>query len=272
MEKLIITAALTGAEVSKEKQPHLPLTPDEIAQAAYECYQAGASIVHVHARDEKGEATQSLNVYREIFNKIREKCDIIIQPSTGGGTWHSIEERLQPVFLQPEMATLTTGTCNFGEDVFYNSKAHIEKYAEEMRRLGIKPEFEIFERGMIANALGLLRKGLVQEPLHFDFVMGVPGAIPAEPRDLLYLVESIPKNATWSVAGIGRFELPLAVMAIAMGGHVRVGFEDNIYFAKGMLAQSNAQLVERVAAISRVFGREVAAPDEARRILGLVNR
>lgn len=272
VEKLIITAALTGAEVSKTNQPNLPTTPDEIAQAAYECYQAGASIVHVHARDEHGEATQSLEVYREIFVKIRNKCNIIIQPSTGGGTWHSMEERLQPVYLCPEMATLTTGTCNFGNDVFYNSKEHIEKYAEEMSRLGIKPEFEIFERGMIANALDLLRKGQVQEPLHFDFVMGVPGAIPAEPRDLLYLVDSIPKNATWSVAGIGRFELPLAVMAIAMGGHVRVGFEDNIYYSKGVLAKSNAQLVERVAAISREFGREVATPDEAREILGLPKR
>lgn len=272
MEKLIITAALTGAEVSKTNQPNLPTTPDEIALAAYECYQAGASIVHVHARDENGEATQSKDVYQEIFSKISNTCNIIIQPSTGGGTWHSMEERLQPVYLYPEMATLTTGTCNFGSDVFFNSKEHIEKYAEEMSRLGIKPEFEIFERGMIANALDLLRKGLVQEPLHFDFVMGVPGAIPAEPRDLLYLVESIPKNATWSVAGIGRFELPLAVMAIAMGGHVRVGFEDNIYFSRGVLAKSNAQLVERIAGISREFGREVATPDEAREILGLPKR
>lgn len=269
MEKLIIIAALTGAETSREKQPNLPVTPDEIAQAAYECYKAGASMVHVHARDEAGEATQDIEVYRSIFSKIREKCDVIIQPSTGGATWHSMEERAQPIYLQPEMATLTTGTCNFGRDIFQNGPVYIEKYAEEMKRHNVKPEMEIFDRGMIANALDLVKKGLASEPLHFDFVMGVPGAIPGEPRDLVYLVESIPKNATWSVAGIGRHQLPLAVMAIAMGGHVRVGFEDNIYYSKGVLASSNAQLVERIATISKAYGREIATPDEARRILGL---
>ncbi|KQL46154.1 3-keto-5-aminohexanoate cleavage protein [Brevibacillus choshinensis] len=269
MEKLIITAALTGAETTKEQQPNLPVTPDEIAQAAYECYQAGASIVHIHARDKQGAATQDIEVYREIFSKIAKKCDVIIQPSTGGGTWHTLEERLQPVYLKPEMATLTTGTCNFGGDVFMNTREYIEKYAEEMTRLQVKPEFEIFERGMIANALDLLRKGLVTEPLHFDFVMGVSGAITAEPRDLVYLVESIPEKSTWTVAGIGRHQLPLALLAIAMGGHVRVGFEDNIYYSKGVLASSNAQLVERIANIAKECGREIATPEEARRILGL---
>ncbi|MED1954700.1 3-keto-5-aminohexanoate cleavage protein [Brevibacillus centrosporus] len=269
MEKLIITAALTGAETTREQQPNLPVTPDEIAQAAYECYLAGASIVHIHARDERGEATQDIEVYREIFSKIAKKCDVIIQPSTGGGTWHTLEERLQPVYLQPEMATLTTGTCNFGGDVFMNSREYIEKYAEEMLRLSVKPEFEIFERGMIANALDLLKKGLVREPLHFDFVMGVSGAITAEPRDLVYLVESIPKTATWTVAGIGRNQLPLALIAITMGGHVRVGFEDNVYYSKGVLAQSNAQLVERIVRVAKECGREIATPAEARKILGL---
>ncbi|SCG81816.1 hypothetical protein DW1_0195 [Proteiniborus sp. DW1] len=269
MDKLIITAALTGAEVTRKEQPNLPLTPDEIAEAAYEAYKAGAAMVHVHARDSEGNPTQDYEVYKEIKEKIEAKCPVIFQPSTGGAVWHSPEERLQPVELKPEMATLSCGTCNFGSDVFMNSEEYMEKFAKRMKELGVKPEIEVFERGMINNALKLVKKGLVDTPLHFDFVMGVPGAITAELRDLLYLVESIPAGSTWTVAGIGRFELPLAVAAITLGGHVRVGFEDNVYYSKGVLAKSNAELVERIVRIAKELGREVATPDEAREILGL---
>lgn len=269
MDKLIITAALTGAEVTRKEQPNLPLTPDEIAEAAYEAYKAGAAMVHVHARDSEGNPTQDYEVYKEIKEKIEAKCPVIFQPSTGGAVWHSPEERLQPVELKPEMATLSCGTCNFGSDVFMNSEEYMEKFARRMKELGVKPEIEVFERGMINNALKLVKKGLVDMPLHFDFVMGVPGAITAELRDLLYLVESIPAGSTWTVAGIGRFELPLAVAAITLGGHVRVGFEDNVYYSKGVLAKSNAELVERIARLAKELGREVATPDEAREILGL---
>ncbi|MBS4534916.1 3-keto-5-aminohexanoate cleavage protein [Clostridium sp. D2Q-14] len=269
MEKLIITAALTGAEVTRDVQPNLPLTPDEIAEAAYEAYKAGASIVHVHARDEEGNPTQDYEVYKEIKEKIEAKCPVIFQPSTGGAVWHSPEERLQPVDLKPEMATLSAGTCNFGPDVFMNSEEYMEKFAQKMLDLNVKPEVEVFERGMINNTLILRKKGLVKDPIHFDFVMGVPGAITGEIRDLLYLQESIPEDATWTVAGIGRHELPLATTAILLGGHVRVGFEDNIYIEKGVLAESNAQLVAKVARIAKELGREVATPDEARKILNL---
>jgi len=269
MDKLIITAALTGAEVTREQQPNLPITPDEIAEAAYEAYKAGAAMVHVHARDSEGNPTQDYEVYKEIKEKIEAKCPVIFQPSTGGAVWHTPEERLQPVELRPEIATLSCGTCNFGSDVFMNSEEYIEKFARRMKELGVKPEIEVFERGMINNALNLVKKGLVDMPLHFDFVMGVPGAITGELRDLLYLVESIPAGSTWTVAGIGRYELPLAVAAITLGGHVRVGFEDNIYYSKGVLAESNAQLVARIVRIAKELGREVATPDEAREILGL---
>ncbi|MBS4537087.1 3-keto-5-aminohexanoate cleavage protein [Clostridium sp. D2Q-11] len=269
MEKLIITAALTGAEVTREYQPNLPLTPDEIAEAAYEAYKAGASIVHIHARDEEGNPTQDYNVYKEIKEKIEAKCPVIFQPSTGGAVWHSPEERLQPVELSPEMATLSAGTCNFGPDVFMNTEEYMEKFAKRMQELNVKPEIEVFERGMINNALKLAKKGLVNTPLHFDFVMGVPGAITGEIRDLLYLVESIPSDATWTVAGIGRYQLPLATTAISLGGHVRVGFEDNVYYKKGELAKSNAQLVERIVRLANELGREVATPDEARKILNI---
>ncbi|WP_069650544.1 3-keto-5-aminohexanoate cleavage protein [Caloranaerobacter ferrireducens] len=269
MQKLIITAALTGAEVTREQQPNLPITPEEIAEAAYEAYKAGASIVHIHARDKDGNPTQDYEVYKEIKERIEAKCPVIFQPSTGGAVWHTPEERLQPVELRPEMATLSCGTCNFGPDVFMNSQEYMEKFAKRMKELGVKPELEIFERGMIKNALTLVKKGLIDEPLHFDFVMGVPGAIPGEIRDLLYLVESIPKGSTWTVAGIGRYELPLATAAILLGGHVRVGFEDNIYYKKGELAKSNAQLVERIVRLAHELGREVATPDEAREILNI---
>lgn len=267
MEKLIITAALTGAEVTRENQPNLPLTPDEIAEAAYQCYLAGASIVHIHARDAEGNPTQSYDIYKEIKEKIELKCNVIFQPSTGGAVWHGPEERLQPVELKPEMATLSAGTCNFGPDVFMNSEEYIEKFATKMKELGVKPEIEVFERGMIENAKKLVKKGLVDAPLHFDFVLGVPGACPGAPEDLMYMLRNIPEGSTWTVAGVGRHELPLATMGILLGGHVRVGFEDNVYYTKGKLAESNAQLVERIARIAKELGREIATPDEAREIL-----
>jgi 3-keto-5-aminohexanoate cleavage enzyme len=269
MEKLIITAALTGAEVTREQQPNLPITPEEIAQAAYDCYKAGASIVHVHARNSEGKPTQDYSVYKEIKERIAEKCNIIFQPSTGGAVWHTAEERMQPIELCPEMATLSTGTTNFGSEVFMNTEEYIIKFAKRMQELGVKPEIECFERGMINNAINLAKKGLINTPMHFDFVLGVPGACTAEVRDLLYMLESIPDDSTWTVAGIGRHEIPLASVAITLGGHVRVGFEDNVYYEKGVLAKSNAQLVEKVVRIAKEIGREIATPVEARKILSL---
>ncbi|SES82107.1 3-keto-5-aminohexanoate cleavage enzyme [Natronincola peptidivorans] len=269
MDKLIITAALTGAEVTKELQPNLPTTPDEIAEEAYQCYLKGASIVHIHARDKERQPTQSFDIYKEIKEKIEAKCDIIFQPSTGGAVWHGPDERLQPVDLKPEMATLSCGTCNFGPDVFMNSEEYMEKFASKMKELGVKPEMEIFERGMIENAKKLAKKGLVETPMHFDFVLGVPGACPGTPEDLLHMMRAIPEGSTWTVAGVGRHELPLATMAIILGGHVRVGFEDNIFYSKGELAKSNGQLVERIVRIAKELGREVATPQEARKILGI---
>lgn len=269
MEKLIITACLTGAEVTKEQQPNLPITPDEIAEAAYECYLAGASMVHVHARDAEGNPTQDYAVYKEIKEKIEAKCNIIFQPSTGGAVWHTPEQRMQPIELKPEIATLSMGTCNFGDDVFMNTEENIRIFAKRMNELNVKPELECFEKGMIDTSIRMAKKGLLKTPLHFDFVLGVPGACSGEIRDLMYMVDSIPAGSTWTAAGVGRFQLPVNVAAIMLGGHVRTGFEDNIYYKKGELAASNAQSVERIAKISRELGREVATPDEARIILGL---
>lgn len=269
MDKLIITAALTGAEVTREQNPNLPVTPAEIAEAAYRCFEAGASIVHVHVRNEDETPTQAAAVFNETIGLIKEKCNIIIQVSTGGAVGMTAEERLQPVYLKPEMATLSTGSVNFGDDVFLNPPAYLEEFAQAMQKQGIKPEIEVFDVGMINNALQLVKKGLLSEPLHFDFVMGVPGGIPGTIKNLLHLAESIPSGSTWTVAGMGRTELPLGTAAIIMGGHVRVGFEDNIYYEKGVLAESNAQLVERIVCVAGIHSRPVASPDEARRILSL---
>lgn len=269
MDKLIITAALTGAEVTREHNPNLPVTPTEIAEAAYRCYEAGASIVHVHVRNEDETPTQAAEVFKETVGLIKEKCDIIIQVSTGGAVGMSAEERLQPVYLKPEMATLSTGSVNFGDDVFLNPPAYLEIFARVMQEQGVKPEIEVFDVGMINNARQLVSKGLLTDPLHYDFVMGVPGGIPGTIKNLLHLAESIPPASTWTVAGMGRTELPLGTAAIIMGGHVRVGFEDNIYYEKGVLAASNAQLVERIVRVAGIHNRPVASPGEARQILGL---
>ena len=269
MQKLIITAALTGAEVTREQQPALPVTPQEIAIAAEECARAGASIVHLHAREADGTPTQDRETYREIIAAIRERCDVIVQVSTGGAVGMTSAERLAPVTLAPEMATLSMGTVNFGDDVFMNHPADMETFLHAMQQHGVKPEFEIFDTGMISTLSRWLKKGLLQGPQHVDFVLGIPGGMAGTPQALMYLVEQLPPDATWTVAGIGSAQLPLGTLAILLGGHVRVGFEDNVYYRKGELASSNAQLVSRIARISEELNRPVATPAQARAILGL---
>ncbi|WP_025025808.1 3-keto-5-aminohexanoate cleavage protein [Caldalkalibacillus mannanilyticus] len=270
MEKCIITVAVNGAEVTREQQPALPYTPEEIALEVEKAHAVGASIAHIHARWDDGSSTQAKERYQEIIEQIQKRCNIIIQVSTGGAVGMSIEERMQPLYLKPEMATLSTGTANFGDGVFMNAPRDIERIATVMKQEGVRPEFEIFEVGMINNALQLVKKGFVEGHLHFDFVLGVPGAIPATIQHLLHMVQQIPEGASWTVAGIGRHQLPMAMHALVLGGHVRVGFEDNIYYHKGVLAESNAQLAERIVRIARELGREIATPDEARKMLGIV--
>ncbi|MCL2700008.1 MAG: 3-keto-5-aminohexanoate cleavage protein [Defluviitaleaceae bacterium] len=274
MEKLIITAAICGAEVTKEHNPAVPYTVEEIAEEAYKAYKAGAAIIHLHVREDDGTPTQSKDRFKLCMDAIREKCpDVIIQPSTGGAVGMTDDERLQPTELNPEMATLDCGTCNFGgDDVFVNTENTIKNFGTRMIERGIKPEVEVFDKGMIDMALRLHKKGFIKDPMHFNFVMGVNGGISAEPRDLVFMHGSIPAGSTWSVAGIGRAEFPMAVMAIIMGGHVRVGFEDNIYVEKGVMAKSNADSVEKVVRLAKEFGRPVATPEEARKILSLKAR
>ena len=271
MEKLIITAAICGAEVMKENNPNVPYTVKEIADEAEACYRAGASIIHLHVREDDGTPTQSKDRFKLCIDAIKSRYpDIIIQPSTGGAVGMSNEERLQPIYLNPEMATLDCGTCNFGgDDIFVNTENTIKEFAEKMASLNIKPEIEVFDKGMIDMALRLNKKGYIKAPMHFNFVMGVNGGISANPRDLAFMFGSIPPGSTFTVSGIGKAQFQMAAMSIISGGHVRVGFEDNVYLSKGILAKSNSELVEKAVALASLLGREVASPDEARIILGL---
>jgi 3-keto-5-aminohexanoate cleavage enzyme len=272
MDKLIITVAPTGSVPTKESNPHLPVTPEEIADTAVQCRRAGASLIHVHARDAAGCPTLDPEIFGRIYDLVADRTDLIIQVSTGGRAGMDPKARASAVRrLRPEMASLTTGSMNFPERVYDNPFSVIEHLAAAMAEAATKPEMEIFEAGMIANALLLVNKGLATPPLHFDFVLGNRGSLPATPKNLLFLAELIPVGSTWTVAGIGRWQLPMAALAIVMGGHVRVGLEDNLYYRKGELA-TNEQLVARVARIAGELGRSLATPDEARRILGLSER
>ena len=269
MDKLIITVAPTGNVPTREMTPHLPQTPQEIAETALRCREAGASLIHVHARDAEGKPTLDADVFERTHQLISQRTDLIVQISTGGRAGTDPEARAAAVRrIRPEMASLTTGSMNFPDRIYANPFSLIEFLATAMKEAGTKPEMEIFEPGMIPNALGLIQKGLALPPLHFDFVLGSRGSLPATPKNLLFLSESIPADATWTVAAVGRHQLPMAALAIVMGGHVRVGLEDNIYYRRGELA-TNEQLVARVARIAAELGRPVAAPDEAREILGL---
>lgn len=266
-QPLIITAAVDGAEVMREDTPHVPYTPDEIADEAVKCREAGASMVHVHGRLEDGTPTQDRETFKAILDKIRARTDILVQFSTGGAVGMSVEERIEALDLKPDMATLTTGTVNFGDDVFMNSMPTIRQIAARLQKYGVRPEVEVFDTGMVDTALRLVKEGLLEEPIHFDFVLGVPGGMGGRRENLEFLVSMVPEGSTWSVAGVGRHEIPLAQRAVEMGGHVRVGLEDNIYVEKGVLARGSWELVQKVVEFSESTGRELATPDQARSIL-----
>ena len=271
MEKLIITACICGAEVTKEQNPAVPYTIEEIVREAKSAYDAGASIIHLHVRWDDGTPTQDTGRFQEAIDGILEVCpDVIIQPSTGGAVGMTDAERLASIEVTPtpEMATLDCGTLNFGGDeIFVNTENTIINFAKIMKEKGSKPEIEVFDKGMVDIALRLDRKGLLVHPLHFDFVLGVQ--MSATLRDLAFMVGSIPPGSTWTACGIGRHNFEIAAGAIIMGGHVRVGFEDSLYLAKGVLAKSNGEMVDKVVQLAKFFGREIATPDEARKILSL---
>jgi len=269
LEKLIITVAPTGSQTTREHTPYLPLSPKEIADSVYEAWQAGASIAHIHVRDESGNNTLDLNTYREVVDRIQDKCDIIINLTTAGGIVMNDEDRLRVCELCSEMATFDAGTLNFGSGVFHNTPTFLERLAAKLKENRIKPEIEVFDVGMIENTKRIIKKGLMDPPFHFQFVLGIHGGMPATPKNLLFLSESIPQGSTWSAIGASKDQLTINTMSILMGGHVRVGMEDSVYFRKGELAKTNAQFVDRIVDLSGILGREVATPNEARKILGL---
>ncbi len=270
MDPVIITCAITGAETTKEKQPALPVSPKEQAQAAEEAVRAGASIIHLHVREDDGKPSQRVERFEEVISAIKIRVpDVIIQISTGGAIGESIEKRSKPLELKPEMASLNLGTMNFGDDIFYNHPKDIVRLASEIQKRGIIPELEVYEIGMLENALRLVKQGVLKEPLHFQFVLGVPGGMSGDLKNLVHLMSFLPPHSHWAVAGVGRFQLPLAVQSLVLGGHVRVGFEDNIFYKKGVLAISNSQLVERIVRIAHEIDRPVADPKTARKILGI---
>ncbi len=274
MEKLIITAAICGAEVTKEQNPAVPYTVEEIVREAKSAVDAGAAIVHLHVREDDGTPTQSKARFKECIDAIYEVCpDVIIIPSTGGAVGMSAEERLQPTELFPEMATLDCGTCNFGDEVFENTMPMMRDFGKRMIENNIKPEYECFEMGHLDTVLKMAQKGQVPgAPMQFNFVLGVPGCTPATIQNLAWLVNSIPAGSTWTATGIGRHAFTLAAHAIAMGGNVRVGFEDNLNLEKGVPAKSNGELVAKVVRIAKELGREIATSAEAREILSLPPR
>jgi len=269
MEKLIITVALTGNVITKQMNPNLPATALEIAADVLRCADAGAALFHVHARDAHLRPTLDISVYKEIVRRIKQVAvDVIIQLSTGGRAGKDWDARANPIRLLPEMGSFTTGSNNLPGIVYENSPQFIEYLAGVFHETGVKPEIEVFETGMINNALFLQNKGFIHPPLHFDFVLGAPGAMPASIKNLLFLSETVPPGSTWTAAGIDRWEIPMCTAAILLGGHVRVGLEDNIHMPDGSPA-SNPLLVEKVVRVAREIGREIASPEEARAILSL---
>jgi 3-keto-5-aminohexanoate cleavage enzyme len=270
-DKIILSVATTGSWPTKAQNPGLPVTPEEIAQAAVESWREGAAVVHVHVRDDAGKMSCDLSRFLRVRELIRDQgCDILINFSTSGGAGRvGEEERFNSLAAGPELGSLDAGSMNFNERIFLNPPDFLEELARRMLAAHVKPEIEVFDSGMIGNAMALEGKGLIQSPLWWQFVLGVKGGAPATARSMLHLVDSLPAGSLWSVCAVGWRQLSMNVLAIAMGGHARTGLEDNLYYRRGELARSNAQLVARLTRISRECGREPATPAEAREILGL---
>ncbi len=270
-DKLIIKLAPTGMIPTKKDTPYVPISPEEIIQDTCEAYKLGVSVVHVHARDKSGKPTHEKEVFQEIIGGIKEKCpDIIICITTSGRVDHQVEHRAEALDLNPEMASLTVGSLNFPQHPSVNPFHTIKYLASIMKEKSILPELEIFDSGFINTAKYLAKNEFIKKPLHFNLLLGSLGSIPAGINDLAYLVNSLPPECTWSATGIGRFQTQINVAAIIMGGHVRVGIEDSIYYKyENKELATNAKLVERIVRVAKEIGREIATPKEARRILGL---
>ena len=286
-EKVIITVAITGGAHGKESNPNIPITPEEQTQASLDCYNAGAAVLHLHVRGEDGMNTPELAFYNKSVRLVGEQCPIIRQIGNGIGArldknWNivfaTLEERLNLLNIDPppEMHTVNAGTFEFrtkhGSITFENPMSFNERYINGCNEKGFGLEIEVYDTGHVANILELVDRGILHPPLHFSIVLGIKGGTPATPDSLLRMVNLLPENSTWQVVAIGKNNLRTTMMAMLMGGNVRTGMEDTIYYQKGELATSNAQLVERVVRLAREVGREPATVEEAKQILGLRNR
>jgi uncharacterized protein (DUF849 family) len=270
MAKTIITVANTGAWPKKEQNPNIPMTPAEIANDVYECYKAGASIAHLHMRDENGNGTMNKEKFEETVSLIREKCDIVVNLTTSGDLNATDETRQAHLkSIRPEMASYDCGSMNWMHNsLFINHPRFLEDLGMTMQEYGVKPEIEIFDAGMIYNSLYYLKKEVLKAPLHYQFVLGAAGGTAATVENLVYLKGLIPEGSTWSALGIGKGHVPVMLAAIALGGHIRVGLEDNLYYRPGVLA-TNQQLVTRAVNLIKESGNEIASSDDARQIFGL---
>ena len=272
-EPVIITAAVVGAEVTRAQNPAVPYAPAEIAQAALDAGRAGAAVVHLHARWPDGRPSQESVHFREIIDRIRGAgSDLVIQCSTGGAVGMGLGERLGSLVPGAEMGTLNLGTMNFGDDVFVNSRPDIVEVAARLRAQGLVPECEVYDAGMLDTLRWLLEKGHLSAPYHVQLVLGILGGMAAGERNLRYLVEGLPEAVRWSAAGVGRHQLPMAELALRLGGHVRVGLEDNLYASRGVLARGSDDLVSLAVDMARRAGRVPASSAEARRLLGIAPR
>jgi 3-keto-5-aminohexanoate cleavage enzyme len=272
-DKVIITAAVTGSWPTKEMNPAVPYTPKEIADAAVECAKAGAAIAHIHVRDpETGVPDFKTELFKEVLDRIRERSNMMVNLTTSGLRLKGhdiINQRLQPVYLKPDICSLDLGSMNFRDLVFSNPPQWSQEAAKFMQENDVKPEIEVFEVGHIYQALDLIKRGLIEPPPYFQLCMGVKWGIEATPENLIFMQSKLPQGALWSVLGPGNFQIPMVTMGILLGGNIRVGFEDNIYIKKGILAENNAQMVDIAADLVERLGRNVATPDEARQILGI---
>jgi 3-keto-5-aminohexanoate cleavage enzyme len=271
--KVILTVATTGAWPQKKDTPYIPLQPEEIAEEIYACYKAGASIAHIHVRDDENKASMSFEKFEQTVKLVRQRCDIVINLTTSGGIGLMDDIRMKPFMeLKPEIASFDCGSMNWmNSTVFENSPKFLEKLGLTMQENNVKPEIEVFDAGMVYNALYYLKKGVLKAPLHFQFVLGVPGGMAATVENLMFLKSLIPADATWGALGIGKQHLPIMYAALALGGHLRVGMEDNIYYRAGELAKSNVEFIERTKRIAAELDKQIATPAEARAILGLKN-
>jgi len=267
--KTIITAALTGAATPKAKNPNLPCTPKEIAEDGVRAWKAGAAILHLHMRDDEFRGTMDKERFKETVNILRGECDAVLNLTSSGELAVPYERRMEHIaLLKPELATFDAGSINVMDGIFDNTVEFLTQLGHLLQENGVKPEVEIMDLGMMAAAEYYVKKGVLKTPVHYQFVLGFFSGAPATPQNLLYMLDRLPEGSTWSAFGIGKDHMPLLYTAIAAGGHVRVGLEDNLYYGPGVLA-TNETLVARAARVIKEYGNEVASPDDAREILGL---